>query len=91
MHGPQWITDKSKWPSWKPNDQHRILSVSTDDVETGKNDDVSMIANTIGLHQMINIAQLKLYLDHENIIHCCGGRINNKYTRISIVNRLIAI
>ena len=55
MHGPHTITDKSKWPSFIPNDQHQNLSVSTDDVETVKRDEVGMISDTIGLHQIINV------------------------------------
>ncbi|CAG2220764.1 unnamed protein product [Mytilus edulis] len=54
FNGPEWITDTSKWPSWKPNDT-TVLLTSTDieDSSTADNE----IDNQQGIHQIVQITR----------------------------------
>ncbi|CAG2188672.1 unnamed protein product [Mytilus edulis] len=54
FNGPEWITDTSKWPSWKPNET-TVLLTSTDieDSSTADNE----IDNQQGIHQIVQITR----------------------------------
>ncbi|CAG2213730.1 unnamed protein product [Mytilus edulis] len=54
FNGPEWITDASKWPSWKPNDT-TVLLTSTDIEESSTADNA--IDNQQGIHQIVQITR----------------------------------
>ncbi|XP_076089954.1 uncharacterized protein LOC143061985 [Mytilus galloprovincialis] len=54
FNGPEWISDASKWPSWKPNDT-TVLLTSTDIEDSSTAD--KEIDNQQGIHQIVQITR----------------------------------